>query len=230
MTMNMKNLTYDLFVSYDEKGGTLRHYLAEEYARCHGIKKIWECGLRGMEINDLPPADGLVRVHPIFMQSGITVTKKLPELLVSLYAGIGQAPVLEIQPVWGGRCEQWQRVCEFLAPYLSNDVGLLLMVHGVSSGQKACEAINFLEFLKLYKQEWAELECQIAYFEASPGIEDVCPKMSVRKVLVLPFLVSEGSHYHNDMPRIDQIRSFGKEMELLPPYGVFFMQECFKRK
>lgn len=226
----MKNESYDLFVSYDEKGGVLRRFLAEEFAKTHGIDNIWECGLKGMGINDLPPADGVVRVHPIFMQSGVTVTKKLPEVLVDLYASIGQAPVLEIQPVWGGLCEQWQRVCEFLTSYLTKEVGLLLMVHGVGGGQEACEAIHFLDFLKSHKPEWAELECQIAYFGASPGIAEVCPKMNRKKVLVFPFLVSDGNHYHYDMPRVDQIRSFGKEMELLPPYGVFFVQECLKRK
>ncbi|MDO4409914.1 MAG: hypothetical protein Q4C05_01375 [Akkermansia sp.] len=226
----MKKPSYDLFVSYDEKGGALRRFLAEEFAKTHGIKKIWECGLREMKINDLPPADGIIRVHPIFMQSGITVTKKLPELLADLYTAVGQVPALEILPVWGGLREQWQRVCEFLTSYLTKEVGLLLMVHSVGGGQEACEAREFLHFLKSYRPEWFELECQIAYFGASPGIDEVCPKMTMQKLLVLPFLVSEGSHYHHDMPRVDQIRSFGKEMELLPSYGVFFVQECLKRQ
>ena len=95
----MPRKIYKLFISYDEAGAELRRHVAEQFQ--YPGDCVWQASFRGLAVEDLPPGDGVVWVYPVFMQSGVTVTETLPELLRALYAGNGQHPELVFKPVWG---------------------------------------------------------------------------------------------------------------------------------
>ena len=94
----MPRKIYKLFISYDEAGAELRQHVAEQFQ--YSSDCVWQASFRSLTAADLPPGDGVVWVYPVFMQSGVTVTETLPELLRALYAGSGQHPELVFKPVW----------------------------------------------------------------------------------------------------------------------------------
>ena len=92
----MPRKIYKLFISYDEAGAELRQHVAEQFQ--YSSDCVWQASFRSLTAADLPPGDGVVWVYPVFMQSGVTVTETLPELLRALYAGSGQHPELVLNP------------------------------------------------------------------------------------------------------------------------------------
>ena len=66
----------------------------------------------------------------------------------------------------------------------------------------------------------------LAYFGASPSVEEVFPRLKGNRVVVLPFLIGEGKHMREDMPSSELAEKWGKELEILPPLGAFYLQKA----
>lgn len=217
----MPRKIYKLFISYDEAGAELRKHMVEQ-VQCSN-NRVWEASFRGLTVEDLPPGDGVVWVYPVFMQSGVTVTVTLPELLRTLYAENGQYPELVFKPVWGACLNDIVfRVVPSLQKELKGAVSLLVVAHGVTEMVLAPEPVQFLKYLETLLPEGTDMA--LAYFGASPSVEDVLPKLKWQKVIVLPFLIGKGKHMLEDMPTSELASRYGKMLKILPPFGVFYLQ------
>lgn len=216
----MPRKIYKLCVSYDEAGAGLRRKVADEIRGGSGF--VWQASFRRLEAADLPPGDGSVWVYPVFMQSGRTVTEALPELLRSLYADRSQRPELEFKPVWGARRGWVPCVAKALQKDVERGASLLVVAHGVTGRELPPEPSAFLNYLKVLLPRGTETA--LAYFGASPAVGEVLPHMKGNNVVVLPFLVGEGKHVREDMPAAQLAAGCGKELNILPPLGAFYLQ------
>lgn len=216
----MPRKIYKLCVSYDEAGADVRGQVAE---RVQGIsERVWQASFRRMEAAELPPADGVVWVYPVFMQSGVTVTETLPELLRSLYAERGQVPEFVFKPVWGAERGADLGTVEVLRKELEGNASLLLVAHGVTGRELPPEPSRYLQRLGFMLPEGIDMA--LAYFGASPSVEEVLPALKGSKVVVLPFLIGEGKHMREDMPSPELAAQYGKTLRVLPPFGALYLQ------
>ena len=216
----MPRKIYKLFISYDEAGAELRQHVAEQFQ--YPGDCVWQASFRGLAVEDLPPGDGVVWVYPVFMQSGVTVTETLPELLRALYAGSGQHPELVFKPVWGAGCGGVGFRAAALQKELEGEASLLVVAHGVTGREAAPEPAQFLQQLKFRLPEGTDMA--LAYFGAFPSVEKVLPELKGRKVIVLPFLIGKGKHVREDMPSSELAARHGKTLKILPPFGAFYLQ------
>lgn len=217
----MPRKIYKLFISYDEAGAELRRHVAEQFQ--YSSDCIWQASFRGLTAEDLPPGDGVVWVYPVFMQSGVTVTETLPELLRALYAGNGQYPELVFKPVWGAeRGGIGFGVAAALRKELEGEASLLVVAHGVTGREAAPEPAQFLRQLRFLLPEGTDMA--LAYFGAFPSVEKVLPELKGQKVIVLPFLIGKGKHMREDMPAPELAARHGKTLKILPPFGAFYLQ------
>lgn len=224
----MPRKIYKLCVSYDEAGAELRQHVTDELkSRSMNRAYVWQASFRDMQAGDLPPGDGVVWVYPVFMQSGWTVTEALPEKLRALYAEQGMTPELEFKPVWGAGKDGasfLRRISDALMKELGAGTSLLLVAHGVGWKELPPEPAEFLQRLRLCLRPRVE-DMALAYFGASPSVEEVFPQLKGDKVVVLPFLIGEGKHLREDMPGPELAARHGKELRILPPLGTFYLQE-----
>ena len=216
----MPRKIYKLFISYDEAGAELRRHVAERFQ--YPGDCVWQASFRSLTAADLPPGDGVVWVYPVFMQSGVTVTETLPELLRALYAGSGQHPELVFKPVWGAGCGGVGFRAAALQKELEGEASLLVVAHGVTGREAAPEPAQFLQQLKFRLPEGTDMA--LAYFGAFPSVEKVLPGLKGQKVVVLPFLIGKGKHMREDMPSPELAARHGKTLKILPPFGAFYLQ------
>ncbi|AYR34581.1 hypothetical protein C1I94_04225 [Akkermansia muciniphila] len=216
----MPRKIYKLFISYDEAGAELRQHVAEQFQ--YSSDCVWQASFRSLTAADLPPGDGVVWVYPVFMQSGVTVTETLPELLRALYAGSGQHPELVFKPVWGAGCGGVGFRAAALQKELEGEASLLVVAHGVTGREAAPEPAQFLQQLKFRLPEGTDMA--LAYFGAFPSVEKVLPGLKGQKVVVLPFLIGKGKHVREDMPSSELAARHGKTLKILPPFGAFYLQ------
>ena len=216
----MPRKIYKLFISYDEAEAELRQHVAEQFQ--YSSDCVWQASFRSLTAADLPPGDGVVWVYPVFMQSGVTVTETLPELLRALYAGSGQHPELVFKPVWGAGCGGVGFRAAALQKELEGEASLLVVAHGVTGREAAPEPAQFLQQLKFRLPEGTDMA--LAYFGAFPSVEKVLPGLKGQKVVVLPFLIGKGKHMREDMPSSELAARHGKTLKILPPFGAFYLQ------
>ena len=211
----MPRKIYNLFISYE-----LRQHVAEQFQ--YSSDCVWQASFRSLTAADLPPGDGVVWVYPVFMQSGVTVTETLPELLRALYSGSGQHPELIFKPVWGAGCGGVGFRAAALQKELEGEASLLVVAHGVTGREAAPEPAQFLQQLKFRLPEGTDMA--LAYFGAFPSVEKVLPGLKGQKVVVLPFLIGKGKHMREDMPSPELAARHGKTLKILPPFGAFYLQ------
>jgi len=216
----MPRKIYKLCVSYDEAGAALRQHLAERVNG--GSSLVWQASLLHLQAVELPPGDGVVWVYPVFMQSGRTVTEVLPGLLRSLYAERGLFPELKFKPVWGAKRGLDAGVAGRLEKELEQEASLLVVAHGAAGREQPPEPLEFLRRLSVLLPK--DTDMALAYFGASPSVEDVLPSLKGSRVVVLPFLVGRGKHMREDMPSPELAAHFGKKLKILPPFGMFYLQ------
>lgn len=212
----MPRKIYKLYISYDEAGAELRRHVA---GRKDG--RVWDAPFRRLEEQELPPGDGVVWVYPVFMQSGMTVTEALPESLRSLYEARGQCPELVFKPVWGAERGFDFGMVEVLRKELGKGASLLVVAHGVTGKEPPPEPGRYLQRLRIMLPEGTDMA--LAYFGASPSVEEVLPQLRGNKVVVLPFLIGEGKHMREDMPSPELAARYGKALKVLPPFGMLYL-------
>lgn len=179
------------------RGPELRQHLADRI-KLLGMDgaPVWQASFRDMQADDLPPGDGVVQIYPVFMQSGWTVTEALPEQLSAMYAERGVSPEFEFKPVWGAGEDVMPllTVRDALGKELGPGTSLLVVAHGVVGKDLPPEPFAFLQKLRAFL--WPqETDMALAYFGASPSVEEVFPRLKGNRVVVLPFLIGEGKQH-----------------------------------
>lgn len=128
------------------------------------------------------------------------MTEALPEQLSAMYAERGVSPEFEFKPVWGAGEDVMPllTVRDALGKELGPGTSLLVVAHGVVGKDLPPEPFAFLQKLRAFL--WPqETDMALAYFGASPSVEEVFPRLKGNRVVVLPFLIGEGKHMREDM-------------------------------
>lgn len=198
---------YYLIVAYNEQGAALNppgFRLPRRY--------VYRCHLGALPGAQLPPADAPILVYPMFMLSGRSSGEKLEQLLRRAYGSAD--PQLFYQPVLGASPWLARAAAEFLKPRLSADMGVLVVAHGSSLPDSPPEPALFCRRLRDLLP--GRVEIALGYFSQEPGAREVLASMRAQRVLLLPFLLTEGIHTRRDLPTPEDAAACGKSLTRLP--------------
>lgn len=200
---------YYLLVSYNEKGTSFNP---------PGIRmprrRVFRCHLGNLASAELPPADAPVLVYPLFMQSGSSSGRKLTAALEQAYAAQGdKKPSLFYQPVLGASPWLARAAADTLRPLLAEDTGVLVVAHGSRLPEPPPEPALFCRRLR---ELLPGAEIRLGYFHQEPEAHAVLPQMVASRILVLPFLLTEGVHTSRDIPTAADAAACGKTLTTLP--------------
>lgn len=199
---------YYLLVSYNEKGLRLDP---------PGIRmpraRVYRCHLGNLTTATLPPTDAPILVYPMFMLSGSSSGHRLSAALQNAYAARGETPQLYYQPVLGASPWLAQAAAETIRPLLEEDTGILVVAHGSQLPEPPPEPYLFCRRLR---ELLPGTEVACGYFQQQPEAADVLRCMSSRRILLLPFLLTDGLHTTRDLPTPETAAACGKTLLRLP--------------
>lgn len=199
---------YYLLVSYNEKGLRLDP---------PGIRmpraRVYRCHLGNLTTATLPPTDAPILVYPMFMLSGSSSGHRLSTALQSAYAARGEKPQLYYQPVLGASPWLAEAAAETIRPLLQEDTGVLVVAHGSQLPEPPPEPHLFCRRLR---ELLPGTEVACGYFQQQPEATDVLRCMSSRRILLLPFLLTDGLHTTRDLPTQETAAACGKTLLRLP--------------
>ena len=201
--------SYCLIVSYNESGESLTPPGMRMPAR-----RVFRCHLGNVSRSLLPPTDAPILVYPMFMLSGRSSGEKLAALLRTAYADAQPAPRLFFQPVLGASPWLARAAAEYVAPLLTPDAGVLVVAHGSSLPEAPPEPALFCRRLRELLPHGTEV-C-LGYFSQMPDTQTVMAAMCARRVLLLPFLLTEGVHTKRDLPTEQDAAACDKSLVRLP--------------
>jgi sirohydrochlorin cobaltochelatase len=150
-----------------------------------------------------------IYVVPNFISEGYFTQKVIPRELGLPLEGLGRGPVIlpdgrtlrYCEPVGSHRrmTEVLLRRASEVAPGVpSAEVSLLIVGHGTdlndNSAVAAKEQVRRIRAMGLYAEVLA------AYMDEAPRIEDWATLATQRRVIVVPFFVSDGLHSYQDIP------------------------------
>lgn len=206
-----------LIICYNEKGlGILPPGIR---LRPH---TTYQCCLGQMEGATLPTACHPIVVYPMFMQSGISSGERLVSELKAAYAALGKEPQLFIQPVLGASPWLVERAAEQLErglEGLDEPVAILVVAHGAATGQEPAPEPAL--FCRRLAQLLPEREIALSRIGSTDDILADMSQLSAPRVLLLPFLMTEGMHFTRDLPTTAQAAELGKELHIQPVVGDF---------
>lgn len=198
-----------LLVSYNEQGLHLNP---------PGIRiptdRVHRCHLGNLAQAPLPASGSPVLVYPMFMLSGASSGARLTAALQEACTRSGTKPQFYHQPVLGASPWLAQAAANSLRPQLTPETGVLVVAHGSKLPEPPPEPALFCRRLRELLP--AGTEIRTGYFQQSPEAADVLRQMKARRVLLLPFLLTEGIHTHRDLPTPAQAAACGKELVRLP--------------
>lgn len=200
---------YYLIVSYNERGMRLNPPGIRMPAQ-----RIYRCHLGAITPAHLPPAGAPVVVYPMFMLSGRSSGEKMEKELRQAYAGVQPEQELFYQPVLGASPWLARAAAKYLTPLLGEGVGVLVVAHGSTLEEPPPEPALFCRRLRELLP--AGVEVKLGYFSQSPCAREVLPTMRATRVLLLPFLLTEGLHTQRDLPTQADAAACGKELKRLP--------------
>lgn len=203
---------YYLVVSYNEKGVALDppgiRIPASRLFRCHLHEPL--------ETAALPPPDAPILVYPMFMLSGTSSGARLQQWLREAYARRfkGAQPQLFFQPVLGASPWLAEAAARRLRERnrLQPDTGILVVAHGSRLPEPPPEPALFCRRLR---ELLPGTEVALGYFHQTPDAAAVMAGMQSRRILLLPFLLTEGIHTRRDLPTAEQAAACGKELTRL---------------
>ncbi len=204
---------YYLLVSYNERGLALDPPGIRMPSR-----RVFRCSLGGLNKAALPPAGAPVLVYPMFMQSGHSSGAKLERALADAYAARGVLPNLYYQPVLGASPWLARAAARRMAPLLADgagegDSGILVVAHGSRLPEPPPEPALFCRRLR---ELLPGVEVALGYFGQEPVAGERLRAMAARRVLLLPFLLTEGVHTARDLPSEAEAAACGKQLHRLP--------------
>lgn len=203
---------YYLVVSYNENGMALDppgiRIPASRLFRCHLHEPL--------EAAVLPPPDAPILVYPMFMLSGTSSGARLQQWLRDAYARRfkGAQPQLFFQPVLGASPWLAEAAARRLRERnrLQPDTGILVVAHGSRLPEPPPEPALFCRRLR---ELLPGTEVALGYFHQTPDAAAVMAGMQSRRILLLPFLLTEGIHTRRDLPTAEQAAACGKELTRL---------------
>lgn len=182
----------------------------------------YHCCLGHMDEASLPSAKQPIVVYPMFMQSGISSGERLERELAAAYAARGQQPQLYIQPVLGASPWLVQQALSTIKQQLEGlrePVAILVVAHGAAKGQpSAPEPALFCQ--RLAKQ-LPKHEIALSTIGTAEEILADMAQLRAPRVILLPFLMTQGMHFTRDLPSVEQARGIGKDLHLAPVVGDF---------
>ncbi len=184
----------------------------------------YHCCLGQMEQAKLPSPRHPVVVYPMFMQSGISSGERLVGELKAAYASKskGKEPQFFIQPVLGASPWLAERAAERLEHDLqgmTEPVAVLVVAHGAATGQAPAPEPEL--FCRRLVKHLPQREIALSSIGSADDILADIAKLSAPRVLLLPFLMTEGMHFTRDLPTAAQAANLGKELHIQPVVGDF---------
>ncbi len=197
-----------LIISYNEKGMMLNPP-GIRMPRC----RVYRAHLHNLDTSQLPPANAPVLVYPMFMQSGTSSGRKLVEKLHQAYAAAPATPQFFFQPVLGASPWLAEAAARSLRPQLGSDTAVLVIAHDSTLPEPPPEPALFCRRLR---ELLPGVEIALGYTSQAPQASQVLPSLKAQRVLLLPFLLTEGVHTQRDLPTAAQAAACGKEITRLP--------------
>lgn len=198
---------YYLVISYNEKG---MHLSPPGIRMPEG--RVYRCHLGGITRAQLPPAGAPVVVYPMLMQSGRSSGERMEAELRRAYAG--ERPSLYYQPVLGASPWLARAAAAYISPLLADGVGVLVVAHGATLAEPPPEPTLFCRRLRELLPGGVEV-C-LCYINQTPSAVETLAAMSSTRVLLLPFLLTEGVHTARDLPTEADAAACGKSLCRLP--------------
>lgn len=199
---------YYLIVSYNERGFGLNP---------PGIRmpqrRVYRCHLGNLSTAQLPPPGAPILVYPMFMLSGTSSGRKLVEGLQQAYRRSTMPPQLYFQPVLGASPWLAEAAARSIRPQLTTDTAVLVVAHDSTLPEPPPEPALFCRRLR---ELLPGTEITLGYFNQTPAARGVLPQMSASRVLILPFLLTEGIHTSRDLPTEADAAACGKTITRLP--------------
>ncbi len=197
-----------LIVSYNEHGTGLNP---------PGIRmpqsRVYRCHLGNLQNTVLPPANAPVLVYPMFMLSGTSSGRKLIKKLQEAYEQAGLNPQLYFQPVLGASPWLAEAAVRAIRPLLSPDSAVLVVAHDSTLPEPPPEPALFCRRLR---ESLPDTEICLGYFHQAPAAREMLQTMKARRILLLPFLLTEGVHTSRDLPTEADAAACGKTIVRLP--------------
>ncbi len=176
-------------------------------------ERVYRCHLGNLDTCELPSADSPILVYPMFMLSGTSSGRKLVQRLNSAYAHRTQKPQFYFQPVLGASPWLAEAAARHLRPLLKANSGVLVVAHDSTLPEPPPEPALFCRRLR---ELLPGTEIALGYFNQTPKADDMVLKMKAERILLLPFLLTEGIHTHRDLPTTETAASCGKTLTRLP--------------
>ncbi len=175
--------------------------------------RVYRCHLGNLSTAELPPPDAPILVYPMFMLSGYSSGAKLETALATAYNARRQEPDLYYQPVLGASPWLAKAAAAHIRPRLQAGDGILVVAHGSGMAEPPPEPALFCRRLR---ELLPGTEVCLGYFNQSPEAQESMGCMQARRVLVLPFLLTEGLHTGRDLPTAADAARHGKHILRLP--------------
>lgn len=205
---------YYLLVSYKELGMTLNPPGIRMPTR-----RVYRCTLADLADPHcpLPPANAPVLVYPLFMLSGQSSGARLERAIDHAYAARRETPKLFYQPVLGASPWLARAAAEYLRPVLQEtpkgESGILVVAHSSKLPEPPPEPALFCRRLR---ELLPGVEVTLGYFGQAPDAKETLGLMRASRVLVVPFLLTEGLHSSRDLPTERDAAACGKTLLRMP--------------
>ncbi|MFI3244455.1 MAG: hypothetical protein R3Y56_09405 [Akkermansia sp.] len=169
----------------------------------------------------LPSPRHPIVVYPMFMQSGFSSGERLLAELKSAYAAKGgQEPQLFVQPVLGASPWLAEQVAKQLTQALAGmtePIALLVVAHGAAAGQQPAPEPEL--FCRRLAKLLPHREIKLSTIGTADDILEDMSQLAAPRVLLLPFLMTEGMHFTRDLPTKEQAQHIGKELHIQAVVG-----------
>ncbi len=199
---------YYLLVSYNEKGMPLN----PPGIRMPG-ERVYRCNLHALDAAELPPDDAPVLVYPMMMLSGKSSGDRLEAALGDAFRRAGRKPDLYYQPVLGASPWLARAAAELLRPLLDEQSAVLVVAHDSALPELPPEPALFCRRLR---RQLPGVEIALGYTRQQPTAHERLAQLHGSRVLLLPFLLTEGYHAACDLPGSEQAAACGKSLLRLP--------------
>jgi len=214
---------YYLIVSYNARGMGIDPLGIKAPASC----VFYSC-LGALDKYPLPPVDAPILVYPMMMQSGFSSGDRLNDELKRAYAKKGENPDLLMQSVLGASpllpalaakiiLEKYAFLKENSKSFGSvGSVKTLVLVlahlpaHGMESAPEPAL------FCRRLRALLSGMKVELTYFAEGRDYAELFDKYSEKRIIILPFLLTQGMHSKRDLPSLFDAESRGKELLLLP--------------
>lgn len=180
----------------------------------------YQCCLGQMGSAKLPSPSHPIVVYPMFMQSGISSGERLLAELKAAYDAKGQEPQLFVQPVLGASPWLAEQVAQQLTAELKEmeePVAILVVAHGAATGQAPAPEPEL--FCRRLTKLLPKREIKLSSIGTAEDILADMAQLAAPRVLLLPFLMTEGMHFTRDLPTKEQAQQIGKDLHIQAVVG-----------